>query len=326
MRLWRPGRGWLIAAVCSLVGALVLAAGVAGWWLAGSVIAGSQQGEPTRAPTTAATMATALQMPDVRGLDQATAQQVLADSGIPVAAVKTHRAPSVARPGVVVEQSPAFGATDVSAVDLGVAVAVTMPALAGKTQDEAVQTLSGYGVGVDITYAYSKDAKVGTVLSGKPAVGAHLGQTASIVVATAGSTLPLTQLRSISGGCGSDSNVAIDGKDYATALSCSASTDGPSDTTFMLSKTVDRFTATVGVADDATPGAKVPYAVLADGRVIARGSASYGASSAIDVPTSGVIQLTVRVGPASTDGIDLEFGDAVVYGSSQGIARLAKLR
>jgi beta-lactam-binding protein with PASTA domain len=265
-------------------------------------------------------------MPDVRGLDKATAEQVLADSAIPVDAITTHDAPSVVKPGVVVEQSPAFGASDISKVDLGIAVPVRMPDLVGKTQDRAVEILSGYGTGVTITYGYSNAATAGTVLTMTPAEGKSLGQTASIVVATAGSTLPLTQIHTIDGGCSSDTNVAIDGHDYSTALACSTNTGQATSTTWMLSKTVDRFTATVGIADNGTPGAAASYELLIDGKIVAKGTASFGAASKIDVPCTGAIQLTLRVGPTSADAVNVAFGDAVVYGAEEGIARLAKLQ
>lgn len=321
------GRRWLFAALGSLMGALILAAGAGGWWLANVTLVASHENESSssaRAPV--ATTVAELQMPDVRGLDRATAEQVLADSGIPLDVIVTHDAPSVARQGVVVEQSPAFGASDISTVDLGLAVPVTMPDLSGKTQDEAVEILSGFGAGVSISYAYSKDAPAGTVLTGDPAVGEPLAQTAAIVVATAGSTLPLTQLDAIAGRCGSESNVAIDGHDFATALSCAVPVGKEADTTWMLSKAVDRFTATVGIADDGMPGSTVPYQILLDGNAVAQGTASFGASTTVDIPCAGAIQLTIRVGPAAAERIKVVFGDAVVYGAEQGITRLANMR
>ncbi|KQX65658.1 PASTA domain-containing protein [Angustibacter sp. Root456] len=265
-------------------------------------------------------------MPDVRGLRAAVAQQVLVDAAIPVNAISTHDAPSAATPGVVVEQTPAFGEDDVSKVDLGIAVPVTMPDLAGKSQDEAVETLSGFGVGVSVAYAYSKDVTAGRVLSTTPAIGKRLGPTASITVATSGSTLPLSQVNTVAGGCDSAQNVAVNGHDYATALGCSTDTTAAASTTWVLSKTVDRLVATVGIADDEAPGASAPYAVIVDGKVVAKGTAAFGASTKIDVRCTGAIQLTIRVGPASAEDVTVEFGDAVVYGSDQGIARLAKLQ
>jgi hypothetical protein len=326
--MWRnlrqPARRWLVGTVVSLIGAVVLAAGAGGWWLANRTLIASHTNAPAPLSSPAATHASELQMPDVRGLDKATAEQVLADSAVPVGAISTHDAPSVAKPGVVVEQSPAFGASDISKVDLGIAVPVTMPKLTGRTQDKAVETLSGYGTGVTITYRYSKDAKAGTVVSESPAVGTPLGQTASIVVATSGSTLPLTQIKTIKGGCGAERNVAINGHDYSTALACSAHTGEPAETTWVLSKTVDRFTATVGIADDGAPGTTAPYQVLVDGKVAAQGQTSFGRSTAVDVACTGAIQLTVRVGPTSNGNVHVVFGDAMVYGSEDGVTRLAK--
>lgn len=316
-----------VGLVATLAVAVVLISATGGWWLANATLIASQSaGEPPEPAEVLATTASELQMPDVRGLDQPTAEQVLADSGIPVDIVKTHETPSVARAGTVVEQSPAFGDSNLSAIELGVAIPVTMPDLTGKTQEAAVATLSGFGTGVKLTYSYEKDATVGTVLSGMPAVGEPLGQNATLVIATAGSTLPLTQVSTIDGRCSSRSNVAIDGRDFATAMSCTAETGDRSTTTWVLSKAADRFTATVGIADDSEPGTSAPFAVMLDGKVISEGTASFGTSTTIDVTCTGAIQLSVRVGPSSADRVDIVFGEAVLYGSDEGIARLAALR
>ena len=323
----KAGRGWLVGSACALLVAVVVAAAVGGWWLANSTLVASHESSSAPVPEVQVSDAGfGVQMPDVRGLELATALQVLADSGIPADHIVTHEAPSVVTAGVVVEQSPAFGASQIAVVDLGVAVSASMPALGGKTQDEAVEVLSGFGTAVEITYGYSKDAAPGTVLSVSPATGEPLGQAASLVVATAGSTLPLTQVHTIAGGCRTRTAVAIDGRDYTTALACEARTDRAVETTWMLSKTVDRFTATVGIADDGVPGASAGYSVLLDGAVVAQGVADFGSSTAIDVVSTGAIQLTIRIDAASQGDVDVIFGTAVVYGSDEGIERLAALR
>ncbi|WP_082501006.1 PASTA domain-containing protein [Agreia sp. Leaf244] len=320
----RRRRGWLAGGIVALVAALVLAAGAGGWWIANMTLVASQQNSSEGEAASPVTISES-QMPDVRGLDLATAEQVLADSGIASIAITTYDAPSVTEPGRVAEQSPAFGATDVTEVRLGLAVPVTMPDLAGMTQEEAIDTLSGYGVGVDIVFGYSPQLSSGVVMKSSPAVGEPLGQTASITVATAGSTVPLTQLSSKGGRCGSESNVAIDGKDYATALICRSDTAVVSDSTWIVSGSVDRFTATVGIPDDGSPGTAVPYEVLLDGVVVSQGSAAFGQSAAIDIPCSGAIQLTLRISPTGGNRVDIALGDAVLFGSEDGIARLSAL-
>lgn len=315
-------RGWLLGAMIALVVAVVLAAGVAGWWAANTTLIASQR-NATDDPTAVQTTISGSQMPDVRGLDRETAEQVLADSGIAFSSIESYDAPAVAEAGLIVEQSPAFGATDVTKVKLGLAVPVTMPDLTGMTQEEAAGVLSGFGAGVDVTYGYSKDYAAGVVMSASPPAGEPLGQTASVIIATAGSTVPLSQLDASGGQCRSESNIAIDGRDRATALICSGQTSATaSDPTWVLSRSADRFTATVGIPDNGEPGTVMPFEVVLDGAVVAQGSAAFGSSTSIDVVCSDALQLTLRVGQTASDGVQIAFGDAVLYGSDEGIARL----
>lgn len=325
-RLGPRARRWLVGTALCLAGAAILGSAAGGWWLANRTLIASHEDSPATQTESDSLDLPAFQMPDVRGLTQAAAEQVLVDSGVPVNAITTHDAPSAARPGVVVDQSPAFGASEVSKVDLGIGVPVTMPDLAGETQTDAVETLSGYGVAATVSYAYSNDVSPGLVVSVSPEVGTRLDATASIVVATSGVTLPLSQIDTVDGGCDSDDEVAINGQDYSTAIACYADADRAGNATWVLSKTVDRFAATVGITDDAAPEASAPYQVLVDGEVVAQGTASFGDSTQIDVSLTGALQLTIKVGPASAEAVRVVFGNAVVYGSDEGIARLVTLR
>ena len=320
-----PGRGWFVGTVCGLELALVLVSGASGWWLANRTLIASQQSVRVD-DTVPATLVTDAQMPDVRGLDRATAEQVLADSGIEFASITIYDAPSVDEPGLVVEQSPAFGATDVATVELGLAVPVTMPDLVGMSQDEAVATLSGLGAGVDVVFGYAKDVRAGVVMSESPKVGEPLGQSAVVTIATAGSTVPLGQLEAIDNRCGSEANIAMDGRDYTSAVICRRNTSSASDPTWILSGSADRFTATVGVPDDGVPGTSIAYEVLLDGTVVTQGSAVFGSSTPIDIACSEALQLTLRIDHRATDGAEIAFGEAVLYGSDEGIARLSTRR
>ncbi|MHA3725059.1 PASTA domain-containing protein [Leucobacter sp. HY1910] len=316
--------------VCSTVAALLLAAAAGGWWAASSLVVASHEtskataSDSTSADTEGLTDISMLQMPDVRGLTEATAQQVLADSGIPVDAITLYDAPSVVATGIVAEQEPAFGSSNLTSVRLGIAVPVTMPKLSGKTQPEATEILSGFGASVSLELRYAHGVTAGTVIDTEPAIGKPLGQEARLVVATDGSTLPLTELRPLTGRCDNNSNISVNGKSYTTALLCYGEVDETSTTTWTFSKTADRFTATVGISDDSVPGAKIPYEVLVDGQIAQKGVAGYGSSTDIDLDVTDAIQLALRVGPTSISDAEVAFADAIVYGSDDAIARLVQ--
>lgn len=323
-----PARRLLIGAVTAALAALLIAAAVGGWWLANVTLIASNNAAAAAVPTPGAVEVDTtglVQMPDVRGLELATALQVLADSDIPADAITTRETPSVATKGTVVEQTPAFGTTGFTSIELTVAVPATMPALEGASRDDAVAALSALGTGVEVTYSYSKDATPGVVLSTTPGRGEPLGRTAALVISTAGSTIPLSEVPELRGRCQSRSEVAIDGRDYTTVLLCESDSTQVTDTTWMLSQSADRFTATVGIPDTGTPGTSVGFTVLLDGVVAAEGIARFGSSVPVDVACTGATQITIRVNPTTDEGVDIAFGAAVLYGSEDGIARLGAL-
>lgn len=318
---------WLFVAIALSVCALVLASGAGGWWLANRTLVASHANAPAAGASQVEEVSD-VEMPDVRGLDQASAVQVLADSGIAVDDVAFREVPSVVQPGVVVEQTPSFGSPDVAAIELGMSVEARMPDLGGASQDDAVADLSRLGTSVTISYAYSDEVTAGTVVTTKPASGKRLRERAELVVATAGTTLALADLSPLAGDCDYREDVALDGQDYPVALACRTLEPGDDDATWLLSKTADRFTATIGVADDRLEAVDVPFQVLLDGTVVASGVARRGQPALVDVASTGAVQLALRLEPVTPDtgGAELVLADALLYGAQDSIERLAGLR
>ncbi|NLA64846.1 MAG: hypothetical protein GX862_02720, partial [Leucobacter sp.] len=103
---------------------------------------------------------------------------------------------------------------------------------------------------------------------------------------------------------------------------CEARQDRATTTTWLLSKSADRFTATVGIPDDGTAGASAAYSVLLDGAIVHEGVAAFGEATAVDLPVSGASQLAMRIEPITGERIDVAFGAAMLHGSEDGITRL----
>ena len=105
-RDWSVPR-WLnftMALAVLIVGALILG-GVSGWVLRGALFA-----DPVAAPISIAQPtaigALDLRMPDVRGLSEDDARQVIVDAGFDPGVIKVLQVPSVSPAGNVVKQTP----------------------------------------------------------------------------------------------------------------------------------------------------------------------------------------------------------------------------
>jgi hypothetical protein len=101
----------------------LLLGGVAlGWWAANRTLVASHENtieQHDAAPVAALESS----MPDVRGLTQDEAAQVLADSAFPPSIIIHEEAPSELPEGTVVAQSPVFGTPSLTEILIGVAVA-----------------------------------------------------------------------------------------------------------------------------------------------------------------------------------------------------------
>lgn len=311
-------RWWIVGGSTAAVLALVLGGVALGWWTANQTLIAGQQ-NTTDEPDAAPVVALASSMPDVRGLTQDEAAQVLADSGFAASIITFEDAPSGLPEGTVVVQSPVFGTPSPTAITLGVAVPTTMPALTGADRQEAVATLSDLGVGVTVVFQYDAKATLGTVLATLPAAGEALGDTATVTLATTGSSIALGDLRRLNGDCRATGQVTLRGTQYPSAVECYAEPEA-STTTWSLAAKGDLFTATVGIDDDATPGTSATVEILADGAVVKAEQVTFGKPVEISVPVSGVIQLSVRV--SSPAEVEVVLASASVAGTDAAIAEL----
>lgn len=309
---------WIAGSAAAFVLALVLGGVALGWWAANQTLVAGQQ-NTTDEPDAAPVIALESSMPDVRGLTQDEAAQVLADSGFAASIITFEEAPSGLPKGTVVVQSPVFGTPSPAAIVIGVAVPTTMPALTGRDRQEAVATLSDLGVAVTVVFQYDAKATIGTVLSTSPAAGEPLGDTATVTLTTTGSSIPLGDLRHLSGDCRTTGQVTLRGTEYASAVECHAEPEA-STTTWSLGAKGDLFTAVAGIDDDAEPGTTATIEILADGAVVKTEQVTFGTPIDLSVPVTEVIQLSVRV--TSPKEVEVVLAGAAVAGSDAAIAEL----
>lgn len=309
---------WIAGGAVAAVLSLVLGGVALGWWAANQTLIAGQQ-NTTDEPDAVPVIALESSMPDVRGLTADEAAQVLADSGFAASTITFQDAPSGLPEGTVVAQSPVFGTPSPTTIVIGVAVPTTMPALVGADRQEAVATLSDLGVAVTVVFQYDAKATLGTVLSTAPAAGEALGDTATVILSTTGSSIALGDLRRLTGNCRSTGEVTLRGTGYPSAVECNAEPEAAM-TTWSLGAKGDLFTATAGIDDDATPGTSATVEILADGAVVATTPVTFGKPVEISVPVTGVIQLSVRV--SSPTEVKVVLAGATIAGSDAAIAEL----
>ena len=169
----------------------MLGSAAGGWWLANRTVVAGISNDSDEAETTTV-LSSDLAMPDVRGLTQDEASQVLADSGFSAAIIRFVDAPSGAPEGIVVTQTPTFGTESPGEIVLGLAVPATMPNLAGKTQERSNDRIVRSGCIGRYLVDVRSDRRRWNCHQHLPASWVKpSAETATISLASAGSGLPL---------------------------------------------------------------------------------------------------------------------------------------
>ena len=146
----RPATRRLLSASAALillvVGVLVIGIGIG--WIAHARIGSSSNAAPVTGdivvpslPPAQAAQTSDNLVPDLRGLTQPEAQQVLADAGLPIDGIKVVQQPYVGESDVVIAQEPIGGAAYDGSITIVLPVPATMPDLAGKSETDARQAL-----------------------------------------------------------------------------------------------------------------------------------------------------------------------------------------
>lgn len=313
-----------------VVAALVLGAAgggfIAGWTLSGEIEARkpATENKVIEVEVPSYSGLSQVPMPDIRGLDETAAREVLADAGIPPEVVEVTSREAAGPENVVVEQTPAFGTTNPTAVALVVSTKALVPAVDGLDASAIVASLAVLGADVEVIAAYVPGATAGSVLSIVPATGEPLPTHVTLTVAEASSSIYLASLDRVDGRC-SATSTQIDGLTYDSSLKCSADGDGE-ESSWVVSRVVDSLEATVGIPDDGDPATRIRVEVLADGVVVATVEAGYGAPTTLVAPVVGALRLTVRStllgGSTSWATEDVVLGDARLVGGADAIKAL----
>lgn len=266
-------------------------------------------------------------VPNVYGIDEDSAIQALVDSGVSPSRISTKTVAHVGDAGLVVTQTPTPGKRiGTSAVVLGLAGTATMPSLVGKSIDEAREQLEVLGASVKVEHTYRSGADEGTILATAPAAGGTVKSSVTLTVADPASSVFLSDLEAIQTTCSEDA-ATISGDEFENSLSCSVSPDSPASASYSLGRSVDSFSATVGLDDDGDDSASVRFVVLRDRQQVQSFSLRFGQTRKINVPLKGALRLTLKAIGGRSSGSDLEttaiWGDASVSGGETAIDSLS---
>lgn len=265
-------------------------------------------------------------MPDVRGLDEAAAREVLADAGLRLEIVETTTREAAGAPGTVISQTPVFGTIDPESVQLVLSTQTVVPDAVGSAADGVIAELGILGAEVEVQRSYAPDASPGNVLAIEPAAGEPLPAKVTLTVAEAPASVFLATLDSVDGRCYS-SELTLNGRQFDNALECSGDVEG-SETSWLINRVVDRFQATVAIPDTSDPADRARVEVFADGERVAAVDATYGQTADLSADVSDALRLTVRVtlttpgvDEDSWDSVDVGLGDALLLGSQATMGR-----
>lgn len=310
-----------VVAVAAGLSVVMLIVGlVAGWTLRGALVADETAGAPAEGPNTAIALEPQKEpLPDVRGLSEADARQVLSDAGYDPGNVTIAQIPYVGRAGTVVAQDPAARSSEVGTVTLSVPGEATMPDLTGKSLDEASRVLTALGSRPSIKRSFVAGTPTGAVVGTDPLPGAALTREPVVTVASGAATLPLATVND-TGSCSSKSGGSVNGNKTSTGISCGARSVQTS-SSWIISRAASRLQATVGLDDASDPLATAQIKIVADSQTILDEAIKYGQSVNLDADVSNVLRLEVIVTRTdkNSGSAEVVLGDALLTGGQDSL-------
>lgn len=313
----------IVAVMAGLSVVMLIVGLVAGWTLRGTLVADEASSVPSAGASSEGVFEREkVPMPDVRGLSEADARQVISDAGYDPGAVAIAKIPFVGRAGTVVAQDPAATTMEVGAITLSVPVEATMPDLNGKPLDEASRALAALGSRPTIRRSYVAGAQAGAVISTDPLPGTTLVEEPVLIVASGAATVPLETVK-VTGSCGSKSGGTVNGNKTSTGVSCTARIT-QSSASWIISRAAARLQATVGLDDASDPGATVRIKIVADSQTILDKAFKYGQSANVDADVSNVLRLEVTVSRTdkNSGSAEVVLANAVLAGGSDSLSKI----
>ena len=312
---------------------MFLAGAAAGWQLFDERVGGREltdTAEPAvvevRVPTLLGDASVAV-MPDVRGLAEDVALEILADTVLAGEQPVRSEVPWAGPAGIVVEQRPPFGVRNPPGVELTLSVPATVPEAVGRAVGEVVDELEAVGATVEVERRFESGVDADRVLEIEPASGSPVPSVVRLVASEPAGSISLASQSLVEGRC-SRTERTVDAEVYGDALACSAGRTS-SQWAWLLSRAVDRVEGRVGLPDDGPTDTDVRLVFLADGVPVDDVVLTYGSAVEVSVRTTDVLRLELQAVLADGEDSDrrtAEFvlADLRMTGSADDLARLGE--
>jgi hypothetical protein len=291
-----------------------------GWVVSDNYVAATTATADEPIDETVSALDYAVRMPDVRGLTPEEASQVLADAGLDITLVSTSERPAAGDPGLVIAQTPAFGAGDPEEVTLTISTTAPVPDVIGEPANTVIAELTDLGAQIVRELIYVPDATTGTVTAIDPAPGTALPSLVTIRVTSSATTVSLASIDSV-GRCSTAETVTMDGKQWSDAVVCDSSATGQTDT-WALDAAATEVAGTIGLDDTADRDLEATVEILGDGALLGTYQLHYGDSERFALLTSGVQELTLRSVSAVSESSSVVLGRFEARGDAAPIEAL----
>lgn len=221
---FRKQRLLIIGVIC-LVFAGVGLASVAGWAAANKLVVAEQELPKTEIKVISLpdySQDVSARMPDVRGLTENDARQALVDAGIPAEFVSLTERDAAGKAGLIIQQTPVFGALNPNAVTLIVSTEASIPEMAGQPAEGIIGALQSLGARVEQVRIYEPGTTVGNVVRTEPEMGSAVPDVVKVYIADSPLTKSFDDFDRITGGDRTNSDVLHQGIKYKSALTLDA--------------------------------------------------------------------------------------------------------
>ncbi len=261
-------------------------------------------------------------VPNVLGLLEEQARQVMTDAGLSPSSIVFETIPAAGEVGTVVNQDPPPGSLMGGAVKIYLGEATTMPELVALDLAQARTQLAQLGARPSVISRFDAAVREGVVIETNPKAGAPLTAEVQLVVGDAASSVFVTELSAIEQQCSTD-QVTANAVDFDVALVCSPRSENVAATEYALNRMATAFSATLSHADDGGLGVPVTFTVYVDGVRAGAWTVAFGQSIPIEVPIQGALRLRLETQRAvqieSNDGVRAVWAEPRLLGGRESI-------
>lgn len=220
----RRGRLIVLLGLCCIVISALGLATVAGWAAANKLVVAEQDRPNTEVRVISLpdySQDISARMPDVRGLTADDARQALVDAGIPADFVTVTERMAAGTSGIIIQQTPVFGAINPNAVTLVMAIEAKIPDSAGQPAQDVISELQALGARVEQVRVFEPGTEEGTVVRTEPEPGNAVPDVVSVYTSDSPVTRSFDDVESITGGGHTQTDVLHLGVKYESGLSLS---------------------------------------------------------------------------------------------------------